>query len=438
MPCHRRLLHSQCRSHVGGFIASAPPGVEDRYSSVRPQCKRSQRTVEDVNALFKVYTAPVSVPGVQSRAAWDAAKVRMFWKQILDAYGEHYHDAPTIRLTRCPRCGATTKREAVAIDRTTVRWVHHSGSSAADSPCRGDALDLVAAFEGLDRNRDFARLVERAAAIAGIGDHMSSAELDEIRQRREREQAAFERARAARRAAATAAVPARWAQLARRSIAGEAYLAGRGLDPAELTRADCVRFDSNGNPAVRLHAYDGAIVNIAQRMRHSSAPCKAPVLPDCTTDGTLVGKVSDIDTTGGGPDVAVLTEGIADTLAGVLAFTGCVVGSPGDPPAWPARRRRPRCHRAPRRTGTARRAGGPAAAAPCRPGWLITAVARRRNKCPVRVPPWVAVATAPVERVRVGRAVLVVARAIVLAVGREEARIVADRLRAQVVRPAAV
>ena len=206
-----------------------------------------------------------------------------------------------------------------------MRWVHHSGSSAADSPCRGDALDLVAAFEGLDRNRDFARLVERAAAIAGIGDHMSSAELDEIRQRREREQAAFERARAARRAAATAAVPARWAQLARRSIAGEAYLAGRGLDPAELTRADCVRFDSNGNPAVRLHAYDGAIVNIAQRMRHSSAPCKAPVLPDCTTDGTLVGKVSDIDTTGGGPDVAVLTEGIADTLAGVLAFTGCVV-----------------------------------------------------------------------------------------------------------------
>jgi hypothetical protein len=57
---------------------------------------------------------------------------------------------------------------------------------------------------------------------------------------------------------------------------------------------------------------------------------------------------------------------------------------------------------------------------------------------PVRVPPWVAVATAPVERVRVGRAVLVVARAVVLAVGREEARIVADRLRAQVVRPAAV
>jgi len=159
---------------------------------------------------------------------------------------------------------------------------------------------------------------------------MSSAELDEIHQRRAREQAAFERERATRRAAATAAVPARWAQLARRSAAGEAYLTGRGLDPAELTRADCVRFDRSGNPAVRLHAYDGAIVNIARRMRDPSAPCKTPVLPDCTTDGTLVGKVADLDITGGGPHVAVLTEGIADTLAGVLAFPSCcVVGASG-------------------------------------------------------------------------------------------------------------
>jgi len=255
----------------------------------------------------------------------EAVKAGLRATAILDAYGQRYHDAPTIRLSRCPRCGATTKRKAVAIDRATGLWVHHSGPSAADSPCRGDALELVAAFEGLDRERDFARLLERAAVIAGITESMSSAELDEIRQRRGREQAAFEREREARRAAATAAVPGRWAQLARRSAAGEAYLSGRGLDPAELTRADCVRFDSNGNPAVRLHAYDGAIVNIARRMCDPSAPRKTPVLPDCTTDGTLVGKVADLDVTGGGPDVAVLTEGIADTLAGVLTFPGCVV-----------------------------------------------------------------------------------------------------------------
>ncbi len=255
----------------------------------------------------------------------EAVKAGLRVTAILDRYGQRYRDAPTIRLTVCPRCGATPKREGIAINRATGRWVHHSGPSAADSPCRGDALELVAAFEGLDRKRDFVRLLQRAAMIAGITESMSSAELDEIRVRREREQAAFERERAARRAVATAAVPERWAHLARRSVAGEAYLAGRGLDPAELTRADCVRFDSNGNPAVRLHAYDGPIVNIARRMRDPSVPCKTPVLPDCTTDGTFVGKVGEIDTTGGGPDVAILTEGIADTLAGVLAFPGCIV-----------------------------------------------------------------------------------------------------------------
>lgn len=255
----------------------------------------------------------------------EAVKAGLRATAILDAYGVRYHDAPTIRLSVCPRCGAKSKREAIAIDRATGQWVHHSGSSAADSPCRGDALELVAAFEQLDRNRDFRRLIERAAPIAGIAAGMSSAELDEIRRRHEREQAAFERERAARRAAATAAVPARWAKLPRRSVLGERYLQGRGLDPAELIATDAVRFDSNGNPAVRLHAYDGAIVNIARRMRDPSALRKTPVLPDCTTDGTLVGKVADLDVTGGGPDVAVLVEGIADTLASVLAFPGCTV-----------------------------------------------------------------------------------------------------------------
>lgn len=255
----------------------------------------------------------------------EAVKQGLRATAILDAYGQRYLDGPTIRLSMCPRCRATTKRDAVAIDRATARWVHHSGSSAADSPCRGDALELVAAFEGLDRHRDFAELIERAAAIAGVGEHTTDAELDEIRLQRQREQSAFERERAVRRASATAAVPRRWAQLARRSAAGEAYLARRGLDPVELTRTDSVRFDRSGNPAVRLHAYDGAIVNIARRVRDPSAPRKTPVLTGCTTDGTLVGKVADLDVIGGSPDVAILTEGIADTLAGVLAFPGCVV-----------------------------------------------------------------------------------------------------------------
>lgn len=120
--------------------------------------------------------------------------------------------------------------------------------------------------------------------------------------------------------------------------AGEAYLAGRGLDPGELIACDAVRFDRD-DPAVRLHAYDGAIVNIARRRRDPAAIHKTPVLPDCTTDGSLVGKVADLDVTGGGPDIAILTEGIADTLAGVLVFPGCVVLGASGADRLPVRRR---------------------------------------------------------------------------------------------------
>jgi hypothetical protein len=251
----------------------------------------------------------------------ESVKAALRVTDILDTYGAHYHDESQIRLTACPRCGDTTKREAVAINRATGRWVHHSGPSAADSPCRGDALELVAAFEGLHRHRDFARLVERAALIAGISANTSSSEIDEIRQRNERVTAEHARAHAARRAAAHAAAPSHWDALRRRSPVGEAYLAGRGLDPGELTACGAVRFD-RGDPAVALHDYDGSIINVVRRVREPAAKLG---LPDCTTDGTLIGKVGDLDVTGGGPDVAVLTEGIADTLAGVLAFPGCVV-----------------------------------------------------------------------------------------------------------------
>ena len=254
----------------------------------------------------------------------EAVKAALRTTAILDAFGVRYHDAATIRLTACPRCGATTKREAIAINRATGRWIHHSGPSAVDAPCRGGKLELVAALSGLDQKQDLVRVLEIAAPIAGITARTSSSERDKIRMRAAREQARYERELATRRADATAGVPGRWGSLARRSIEGERYLAGRGLDPLELVARDAVRFDRD-DPAVALHAYDGAIVNIARRRRDPAASVKAPVLPSCTTDGILVGRVEDIDCTGGGPDVAVLVEGITDTLAGVLAFPGCVI-----------------------------------------------------------------------------------------------------------------
>ncbi len=254
----------------------------------------------------------------------EAVKAGLRTTAILDAYGVRYHDEPTIRLTVCPRCGEASKREAVAIDRATGKWVHHSGPSAADSPCRGDALELVAAFAGLDRDRDFRRLLEIAAPIAGITESTSTAELDAIKSRAAQEQAAYERRIAAERAAARAAAPGYWSRLARRSIDGGAYLASRGLDPAELVARGVVRFDRD-DPGVALYSYDGTIINVARRRRDPAAIRKSPVLPRCSTDGTFIGRIGDIDTAGEGPDVAILVEGVTDSLAAVLAFPGCVV-----------------------------------------------------------------------------------------------------------------
>jgi hypothetical protein len=248
---------------------------------------------------------------------------------VLQWYHVDYTDGPEIRLAECPRCGADVKREGFALNRDAGRWVHHSGPVGADNPCRGDLLALVAAFEQLDRKRDFRTLVERAAAIAGISESTDRAELDARRElyAREREQRAREAA--ARRAQAVAAVPGRWAGLPQHSDAGADYIRSRGLDLQALRSiGDVVRFNE-GDPAVRLHSYDGNAINIVTRYRVprqiNGHTRKMVGRKYCPTDGTLVGKIADLDVAGEGPDVAVLTEGVADTLAGVLAFPGCVV-----------------------------------------------------------------------------------------------------------------
>jgi hypothetical protein len=224
----------------------------------------------------------------------EAVKAALRTTAILDAFGVRYRDAPTIRLT-------------------VQRTLHAAAASSSSSPhSRASIRSKTSCVSSRSLRRSQA-FIERT----------SSSEQDEIRVRAARGQAKYERELAERRAGATAGVPGRWAALARRSAEGERYLAGRGLDPLELVARDAVRFDRD-DPAVALHAYDGAIVNIARQRRDPAASIKAPVLASCTTDGILVGRVDEIDCSGGGPDVAVL-EGITDTLAGVLAFPGCVV-----------------------------------------------------------------------------------------------------------------
>jgi hypothetical protein len=91
---------------------------------------------------------------------------------------------------------------------------------------------------------------------------------------------------------------------------------------------------------VKLHSFvTGAPINIVRRQLRGEPKVLALDLADVlgvtepddlagslSTEGALVGRVTDLDTTGQGADVAVITEGVADTLAAVLAFPGCAIG----------------------------------------------------------------------------------------------------------------
>lgn len=223
------------------------------------------------------------------------------------------------RLRTCPFCGAKPSRQGAAIYRRqrddSWRATHHGHAG-----CAGDLLDMIAACERIDRKRELPRLLERAAQIAGMTpndpdlEYKIAERVIADRQRRAKEDA--------ERAAALAEMPAIWASLDRRSLVGERYLQGRGLDPAELrAQGDMVRYNGNAI-AVAMRSFEtGEVVGIQYRgtdaKRFHSAEWSD------ANNSALVGRLAELDPNG--VDVAVVTEGLADSLAARLAFPSCAV-----------------------------------------------------------------------------------------------------------------
>lgn len=232
-----------------------------------------------------------------------------------------------LRLRRCPRCGETSKREGIAINPHTGRWLHHGRERAAGGDCSGDVIDLVAALEGLDVRRDWQRLLARCAELAGVEARATSAR-DREAQRVKRERVEAERQRIERREErqrrerALAKAGAHWRGLARRHRAGEDYLRRRGLDPAPLIARDVVRFERGGDVAVALHTADGKIISVARRILTPApdAP-KVLTLGGCPSTGTMIGSLPDIVH----PRDVVLLEGLTDSLSASLAWPRDVV-----------------------------------------------------------------------------------------------------------------
>ena len=256
---------------------------------------------------------------------------------VLDWFGVEYRDRPEIRLAMCPACGGNQRRASFLVDRESGEWFHHGGAAADGRPCRGDIFALVAALAGLDARRDFPRVLELGATIAGLSPEAGSDELARRREEYRARRAAAERAAAEESAAAAARVTLLWSALAtRHPHRGESYLASRGLDPAQLIACGAVRFRADGSPCVLLHDLDTcAPANIVTRQIDGEPKVltldirrtlgKREAIGSHSTLGSLVGRVADLDTTGEGADVAILVEGVADTLAAILAFPGCVV-----------------------------------------------------------------------------------------------------------------
>ena len=223
------------------------------------------------------------------------------------------------RLRTCPGCGARPQRQGAAIYRRrrddAWRWTHHGHE------CGGDLLDLVAAREGLDRRTQLPQLLERGAQIAGITpsdpdlERRIAAQIAADRERRAREDA--------ERLAAVEAMPAVWASLDRRSVVGERYLSERGLDPAEPRAiGDVIRYSPSGEIALPMRDLEtGAIVGIQYRAAGAKGFRTEP--HSDASSSALVGRLTDLDPEG--VDVAVIVEGLADTLAARLAFPGCAV-----------------------------------------------------------------------------------------------------------------
>jgi len=269
----------------------------------------------------------------------DAVRALLTGEGVLATYVPIARGGRTIQLRECPRCKRRQRRPACKVDRDTGRWIHHSGPGGA-AVCKGDALELVAAFEGLDTRTQFPEVLARAAQIVGVGPNIDPGELARIRAEHQAACEARDRRAAEERARGEAMVPALWEALERRHLYGERYLASRGLDPAALRRCgDVVRFYPEGSPAVRLYSLDaGEPINIVRRqidrepkilsLDLANALGVDEVMGTFSTAGTLAGRVTDLDPDG--VDAAVLVEGMTDALAAVLAFDGyAVLGANG-------------------------------------------------------------------------------------------------------------
>jgi phage/plasmid primase-like uncharacterized protein len=230
---------------------------------------------------------------------------------VLDHFEIEYREARDELYTRsCPACGERS-RESMGVHATSGLW------QCMRCSAHGDLLALVAGYAQIDIKMQFRRVLEIAASIAGIGDDLSPADRALIAERRRQ---AVERVQLQKQRTAVLRdrMPATWEGLATRD---------RGLDPRALR--EIVRYTREGDPALPLRDLaTGVIVGIQHRSLQPDKPKLLCFRGSQIAGSFLHGQITDLDPEG--VDVAIVVEGLADTLAAYLAFPSCVVfGAPG-------------------------------------------------------------------------------------------------------------
>ena len=246
---------------------------------------------------------------------------------VLQTYGAKFRKRGSeYRMATCPRCNETSPRQPVAISSRDGQWIHHGRERGIGGTCSGDVFDLVAAFEGVDPKRDFPKVLERAAKIAGV-DARIMTDIERATRRVLRERRAADRDRQDAIEDAKMLVESKikasmaWSRL--RGLtrqgprpwtpAGDAYIRSRGLDPRRLIEEDYMRCSAVGDLCVGLYSYQGDLVNVARRViAPAEGEARMLVESDCPIVGSMVGRVQEITSAD-----TIVTEGIVDTLTAV-------------------------------------------------------------------------------------------------------------------------
>ncbi len=242
-----------------------------------------------------------------------------------------------LRFADCPACGQRTRNDAVTANDASGVWHCHRCAAG------GDVLSMLAGYHRLDVVRNFRDVLRLGAELAGLAGLTEGERREHAMQasQQQRERQARDRARQAARDVEGRSIAGHvWASLAPSSAIGEAYVVQRGLSSLHDC-ADILRYSKPGWPSVPQFDPLGRLCNVVTRrfpeslatprhvaselqwphvVRSDDAP-KIRGLKGCTTQGTLVGKLADIQP---GKRVCV-AEGMFDTLTAIVAWSDAVV-----------------------------------------------------------------------------------------------------------------